>query len=255
MKRHFTPHQVAEIVQAVAGYNATNRWTDTLNIPAEENGEFFRRQAGPGTQVELDTFLTPTSDRFAGRKSAVAPLAPGDSKRPPLEPFDSLADRLKQLEGLRPALPLAGDAREPAWARLMQVFPVANKGRIATLLAAESQGRLDPRVRCMVAWTCARHDRAWHMIGHARQAAAAAGIGTEELRKWDANDPSLPEADRAVISLAAKMTAAPWTIIDADVARLRRHFTDFQVAEIVLRGCNAAYLDRLTIAAGLPGGP
>lgn len=80
----------------------------------------------------------------------------------------------------------------------------------------------------------------------------AAGIKADEMLKWDADDPSLPEADRAVIALTSRMTASPWTVNDADVARLRRHFSDHQVAEIVLRGCNAAYLDRVTIAACLP---
>lgn len=242
------------MVQAVAGYNSTNRWTDTLNIPAEESGEFFRRQPGPGPKAKLDSFLTPTSPRFAGRASAVAPIGPREDKRPPLESLDSLEEKLKPAEGRAPLLPLAGNPGDPAWVRLLEVFPVANKGRISALRAAETRGGLDPRVRCLVAWTCARHDRAWHMVARARQAAFAAGVEADELMKWDANSPTLSEKDRAVITLATRMTIAPWTITDADVVRLRGHFTDHQVAEIVLRGCNAAYLDRVTIAACLPGG-
>ena len=55
-----------------------------------------------------------------------------------------------------------------------------------------------------------------------------------------------------VIALARKMTVAPWFVTDADVASVRKHFTDYQVAEIVLHACNAAYLDRVTEVSQLP---
>jgi hypothetical protein len=48
------------------------------------------------------------------------------------------------------------------------------------------------------------------------------------------------------------MTVAPWFVTDADVASVRKHFTDYQVAEIVLHACNAAYLDRVTEVSQLP---
>ena len=58
-----------------------------------------------------------------------------------------------------------------------------------------------------------------------------------------------------MINLARKMSIAPWTVTDGDIALLRKHYTDFQVAEIVLHGCNAAYLDRVTEVAQLSSSP
>ena len=250
--KHYNPKQISEMVQAVAGYNSTNRWTDALNIPAEETGEFFRRGANVDPSVELDSFLTPTSQGFKNQVSRIAPIRADAGVRPPLEPFDSLESHWKRASTRQVALPLATEPAGPAWVRLLQVFQVANKGRISTLLAAESKGKLDARTRVMVDWTCARQDRAWYMQELIFRRAAALGIGAKDLKEWDHGGPGLSEKDQAVIRLARKITTAPWTVQDGDVAAVRKHLDDYQVAELVLHACNAAYLDRLTEAAQLP---
>jgi alkylhydroperoxidase family enzyme len=252
LRKFFTANQVAEIVQAVAGYNSTNRWTDALNIPAEENGDFFRRGTSAKTKVELDTFLTPTSDAYIRQVTRIAPMKAEEAKREPLEPFADLASHWQKASTREPILPLAGEATDPVWVRLLKVFPVANKGRISTLLAAETKGKLDTRTKLLVAWTCARHDRAWYMQSQVARRMAAAGINSAELLVLDSGEAGVSDKDRAVIGLARKMTVAPWTVTDADVAAVRQHYSPFQVAEIVLHACNAAYLDRLTETAQLP---
>ncbi|MHC5543968.1 carboxymuconolactone decarboxylase family protein, partial [Singulisphaera rosea] len=62
---------------------------------------------------------------------------------------------------------------------------------------------------------------------------------------------ALPEKTRAVLSLAKKLTVDPALVDDADLAALRKHFPDKEVAEIVFQVTEAAYFDRLTEAAGL----
>jgi alkylhydroperoxidase family enzyme len=68
----------------------------------------------------------------------------------------------------------------------------------------------------------------------------------------DGDGQSLPEAERAAVAFARKLTAAPATVTDADVEGLRKLFTDKQVAEIVHQVCTAAFFDRLTESANLP---
>ena len=255
LRKHFSASQVAEMTQAVAGYNATNRWTDALNIPGEETGDFFKRVDSAGPRVELDTFLTPTSSVFARQQTSVAPVKAEAAVRVPLEPLGSLPGKMSQIASRKILAPLGGEPAEPGWVRLMKAFPVANKGRLSTLLAAETKGKLDQRSRLLVAWSCARQDRAWYMQGLIARRMTAAGMDATELKKIDDNDASLPPADRAVINLARKMSIAPWTVTDGDIALLRKHYTDFQVAEIVLHGCNAAYLDRVTEVAQLSSSP
>ena len=104
----------------------------------------------------------------------------------------------------------------------------------------------------LVAWTCAREDRAWYMQNHIARRMTEEGVTKAALLAIDSSDPNLSQKDKAVIALARKMTVAPWFVTDADVASVRKHFTDYQVAEIVLHACNAAYLDRVTEVSQLP---
>ena len=48
-----------------------------------------------------------------------------------------------------------------------------------------------------------------------------------------------------------KLTATPYLIADKDVADLRKHYSDKEVAELVLHIGNAAFFDRVTEASGL----
>ena len=127
---HYTPAQVAEIVVTVAGYNATNRWTDGLNIPADADGEFFRKGSKGDKALDLSTFRTPTSPKFAAlAPKGAAPLpeacakasAPSWPARPALEDRPALEAALAEARTRTPRLPLAtcrGRARtRPATAR------------------------------------------------------------------------------------------------------------------------------------------
>lgn len=240
------------MVQAIAGYNSTNRWTAALNIPAEENGDFFRKADAAQPKVELDSFVTPTSPGYSRQVSSVAPLKPEMAQRPPLEPFVELEKYWQKASSRQPILPMAEGKTAQPWVGLLKVFPVANQGRINSLLAAESKGKLDARTKLLVAWTCAREDRAWYMQNHIARRMTEEGVTKAALRAIDSSDPNLSEKDKAVIALARKMTVAPWFVTDADVASVRKHFTDYQVAEIVLHACNAACLDRVTEVSQLP---
>ncbi|MBI3866215.1 MAG: hypothetical protein HY290_30415 [Planctomycetia bacterium] len=58
-------------------------------------------------------------------------------------------------------------------------------------------------------------------------------------------------SEKQVFQFTRKLTVAPQLIVDSDISRLREHFSDSEVAEIVHRVTTAAFFDRLTEAAGL----
>ena len=62
---------------------------------------------------------------------------------------------------------------------------------------------------------------------------------------------SIPQPERAVLALARKITVDPALVTDLDIERLRKHYSDYEVAEIVYHTTQAAFFDRLTEAAGL----
>lgn len=256
MKKHYTPTQVLEIVVTVAGYNSTNRWTDGLNIPAEEDGNFFRKTEG---KVDVSTFKTPTSPKYADLVSRIAPLPaqcktaspPAWPDRPPLEDRATVEEKWRAAATRKPTLPVA-DGPGANWERLLATFPKTGASRAEGVKAAAEKGTLSPRVRAEIAWAAARTDRAWYALAVARDRLRALGFTDDQVFALDGDGKDLPESERAAMAFARKLTAAPATVTDADVEGLRKLYTDKQVAEIVYQVCNAAFLNRVTEASDLP---
>lgn len=263
LTRHYTPAQALEIIVAVAGFNSMNRWTDGLNIPGEENGDFFKK----GGTADLSTFKTPTSARYADARSLVAALpadatkacAPSWPDRPALEPRAVVEEKLQAARARTPALPLAEvpadwTAPKPApnWVRLLATFPKAGKQRADGVMAVAEKGSLSPRLRAAVAWAAAREDRAWYALAVARDRLKAVGMTDDQIFALDTGAADLPPAERQAVAFARKLAVSSALVTDADVAALRGPFTDKQVAELTHLVCTAALFDRLTEAAKLP---
>jgi AhpD family alkylhydroperoxidase len=263
MTKHYTPAQVLEVVVAVGGFNSMNRWTDGLNIPAEENGNFFKKD----TKADLSTFKTPTAAKYANARSVVAALpagatsssAPSCPARPALEPRAEVEKQLQAAKSRTPVLPLAAEvpsewavpAPPPNWVKLLATFPKAGKARVDGVTTAAEKGNLPPRLRALIVWTAAREDRAWYALAIAKERLRATGLTDDQVFAADAGD-GLSTAEAQVVAFARKLAVAPATVTDSDVDGLRKLYTDHQVAEIVHQVCIAALFDRLTEAAKLP---
>jgi len=259
--KHYTPTQVLEIAFTVAGYNATNRWTDSLGIPAETNGSAFKRFGEPKRDVDLSTFLTPTSAAYRDKPTRVAPKSP--SGRGTLEASDAVEQQLAKANTRKARLPLADEeaARKVApsfegkpvsnWVRLLAVFPKQGASRIGSLQLAREKGTLAPKLKAQMEYVAAREDRAWYALGHARQRLRAMGMSDADIAGLDEGK-GLSEGDQAALAFTRKLTVSPQAMTDADGAKLRKHFSETQVAEVVHHTTNAAFFDRITEAAGLP---
>lgn len=254
LQKHYTSAQVAEILITVAGYNATNRWTDGLNIPGEESGERFKKD---GVKADFSTFKTPTSPKYAKQLTTVAPVKL--QPRPPLEPRDTVEAHWK--ENRTAILPLAdtsitaevwSDGPAPNWVRLLANFPKSMRSRITGLKAAADKGSLSPKLKAQIAWVAARNDRAWYALAVAKDRLRKAGVSEDDIWKLDGDRKHLTEAEQAALTLAETLTVAPWKVTDEMVERCRKHFKDTEVAEIVFHTCNAAFFNRVTEVARLP---
>ena len=254
LKKHYTATQVAEILVTVAGYNSTNRWTDGLNIPAEDDGARFKKD---GIKADFSTFKTPTSGVFAKQTTTVAPTKL--AARPPLEARDKVEALWKAPRTA--VLPLAdakavaevwGTGTAPNWAALLATFPKSMKGRVAGLKNATEKGNLDAKLKAEIAWVAARQDRAWYALAVAREQLLKAGVSADEVWKLDGDRKHLTEGEQAALTLTEVLTVAPWQVTDEMVERCRKSFKDAEVAEIVYRACNAAFFNRATEVAQLP---
>jgi alkylhydroperoxidase family enzyme len=243
--KHYTPVEALEIVFLVSRYNATNRWTDALGIPQEEHR----------------TFLTATSKQFetcptevAPRKVAERPSLPGLSEwQAELAARKTRTPRLPLVddEEVREWLELRDDAPVPPHVRLLANFPITGKTWVAYLAAAEDKGELAPLLRAQIAWTAARHDRAWYAQGVARQRLQQLGM-TDEAIFGAEDEQGSDSAISSVIRLTRRLTETPQQMTDADIAAVREHFSPQVTAEIVHHITLAAFFNRLTEAAGLP---
>lgn len=266
LQRHYSELQTLEIVFALANNNSTNRWTDSLGIPQDADASALQRATGKA-RVPFITFLTPTSARYQAQVSKVAPLAgvAGAQARPPLESQEEVHAALEQCRSRSPIFaPLDDEAARkvlprdwpagavPAWARLLARFPKAGVVRAAGLRAAAESGSLSPRLKAEIAWVAARQDRAWYAVGIARQRLRALGFDDQAIAQLDGPNPGRTAEEQEALAFARKLTATPRLIADADIARLRKGFSDSAVAEIVLQVCNAAFFDRWTEVTRLP---
>jgi alkylhydroperoxidase family enzyme len=249
---------------AIGGYNSMNRWTDGLNIPAEENGNFFKKEGGE----DLSRFDSPTSAKFAQAKSLVAPVAKTNGApldRPKRDSVEDLKKALQSAASRQPTLPLAGSAPEawkttsnPAWVRLLATFAKSGKVRYDGLMACQTKGTLSPRLRAAIAWVAAREDRALYALDAAAKRLKDLGLSEEEIYDLDGAATALEPGDRKALVLVKKLAISPAVVADSDVESLRNAaggpFSDKQVAEIVHHVCNASFFNRLTEAANLPVG-
>lgn len=228
LRPHFAPERILEIAFLVARYNSTNRWTDATGIPQEA----FRSFAStlPPPQLSRPTIV------------AAAP-----SPRPgPLSAPEWHA-RIAALASRRCRLPLA-DGESPL-ERLLGVFPVAGRGMFDQWQALEADGRLSPRVRAALVWTAARADGAWFMQRESHRRLRTLGLDDDEIFAIDT--PACPGDLAGPVAFARRLTAQPQQVGDDDVARLLAGHPPEIVAEMIFTVGMAAFLDRVTEAAGL----
>jgi alkylhydroperoxidase family enzyme len=259
LRKHYNDREILDIIVSTGGFASMTRWTGGLMIPQEEHR----------------VYLTPTSEPYRDRRSVVAPLdasASGTARvcpaaaanRPPLESRGEVEAKLSACRSRSPRLPLVAEDKArallpadwptgalPQWVRLLANFPEAGKTRILSLHAARDKGSLDRTLRAQIAWIAARQDRAWYALGHARQRLRELGQSDDAIFALDGPHDGFGEGRRAVFTLARKLTVDPALVTDADVAAVRKHFSDRETAEVVYFVTVAAFFDRVTEACGL----
>ncbi len=258
LRKHYNELQVTEIVNAVGGFNATNRWTGPLRIKQDVSFQFVR----------------PTSPKYSSIVSLVAPAdtnaidkgfaAPRSRRRPPLESQAEVEAALAAARTRTPRLKLATEAETKAvlkeesadmarmqWVRLLATLPKSGTDRITSYKAVLEKGTVEPRTKAIIAYVGARHDRAWYALGHAIQRLKSNGFSGTQIIALDQPEKLASPVDREVVQFARKITVDPALIDDDDFARMRKLFDDKQVAEVVYLTTQAAFFDRLTEAARL----
>lgn len=279
LRKHYTDLQILEMVLSVAGNNAINRWKDGVGVPQEREHARFRGRAGSAVPADrplpTESFLTPTSQRYANNLTRVAPFVNDEEtgepsrstvfRRPPLESRAEVENALQACRNRTPRLPLVDDSQArarlpedwpagqlPQWVRLLANFPRDGKNRILSQRAAEEKGDLSPLLKAQVSWIIARQDRAWYAAGEARRRLRELGWSDDQIFKLDASwEEEFTPAECRLFALASKLAATPIVLTDDDVAEAVQLAGPRDTVQLINYVTVRAAFDRITEAAGL----
>ena len=93
---------------------------------------------------------------------------------------------------------------------------------------------LDYGFKTRLFWIAARVNNCQYCLGHQESKLLAVGMSDDDLARLDTDWSGFPENEQAAFALARKLTLAPGTLTDADVAACLRHFTPKEVIEMSL---------------------
>jgi alkylhydroperoxidase family enzyme len=169
------------------------------------------------------------------------------TQREPRIPFPAPAE-LQQSAGLRP------DYMPPGWGG---GGGIGGPGQTIGRGGRDSRGRpLDPLADAQLAdisfWVVSRANNCLYCLGHQEAKLAAAGLADAKIAALDADWSGLNAAQQTVLAFARKLTLEPHRMAARDIAALKRHFTDAEVAELTLSVARFNALNRWTSGLGLP---
>jgi alkylhydroperoxidase family enzyme len=284
LRKDYKPLQILEMVLSVAGNNAINRWKEGTGVPQSKNGGGFGRRTetgavaaptpAPDRTAPIQTYLTPTPERFLTRITKVAPVVNDPKtgeptkltvcKRPPLESRAEVEKALETARTRTPRLPLLDEAKArevvsenwpqgplPQWVRLVANFPREGVNRVTSIRSSDEKGDLTPLLKARVSWIIARQDRAWYAAGQAKRRLHELGQSDEQVYSLDGDWSGFSASDRALFVVARKLAASPVVLTDEDVARALKLAGPRDVVQVITYTTTRASFDRITEAAGL----
>lgn len=245
LKSDYSDAEIVELVYSIARFNSMNRWTDSMGLPQDSQMR--------GENVEFDS---PTQGRWDQGDSLV--VAGSDVVRPAAWTWDECQRQLVVAASRTPRVQLVSkeDAAERLklevgkvndWHRAIATLPAAGPEMVNAWTSMLSDSELDPKIKAAICWTSARCNRSAGSLAMANRFAKQLGVSASELQSWQAESASgLPIQLAKAIRFAEKLTSQPTKITDADIAELRKDFSDRQTAHVIYTAATANALDRLT---------
>jgi AhpD family alkylhydroperoxidase len=93
---------------------------------------------------------------------------------------------------------------------------------------------LDYKFKTQLFWIVSRTNNCQYCLGHQESKLLNAGMTEDEIAALDSDWLVFTPAEQAAYAFARKLTYEPHQLNDADIDRLRPHFTDLQVLEITI---------------------
>jgi alkylhydroperoxidase family enzyme len=147
----------------------------------------------------------------------------------------------------------------PVWARaLAPVLPRTTAAMLELDYRHRAASPLDAKLRAKMRWTAAHANRCAYAEAYALADLQRAGATPAEVAALTGKREAMPEAERAALAFADKLTRAASTVTDEEVRRLREYHGDAKVVAMVQLLAHANFQDRLLLTFAFPveeGGP
>ncbi|WZO98360.1 carboxymuconolactone decarboxylase family protein [Isosphaeraceae bacterium EP7] len=143
--------------------------------------------------------------------------------------------------GNRPAS--AGNAQTPA-------NPRTQPGQFGR--NTDPNQSLDYAFKTELFWIVSRTNNCQYCLGHQESKLLAAGLKEDEIAALDGDWSEFTPAQRAAFAFARKLTFEPYNLSDADIASLRKDYTDLQILEMIMSVAGNNAINRWKEGAGVP---
>jgi alkylhydroperoxidase family enzyme len=111
---------------------------------------------------------------------------------------------------------------------------------------------LDYRFKTSLFWIVSRTNNCQYCLGHQESKLLGAGMVEDEIAALDGDWSEFGPAEQAAFAYARKLTLQPHRLDDADIERLRKHYTDLQILEMTLSVAGNNSLNRWKEGVGVP---
>jgi AhpD family alkylhydroperoxidase len=116
----------------------------------------------------------------------------------------------------------------------------------------DPQMTLDYRFKTSLFWIVSRTNNCQYCLGHQESKLLSAGMSEDEIAALDFAWDEFGPAEQAAFALARKLTLEPHRLSDADIERVRKHYTDLQILEMVLSVAGNNSINRWKEGVGVP---
>jgi alkylhydroperoxidase family enzyme len=111
---------------------------------------------------------------------------------------------------------------------------------------------LDYRFKTSLFWIVSRTNNCQYCLGHQESKLLGAGMVEDEIAALDGDWQLFSPAEQAAFALARKVTLEPHRITGADIDRVREHYSDLQVLEMIVSVAGNNAINRWKEGVGVP---
>ncbi|MBY0514522.1 MAG: hypothetical protein K2P78_11500 [Gemmataceae bacterium] len=111
---------------------------------------------------------------------------------------------------------------------------------------------LDNTFKVQLFWIVSRANNCQYCQGHQESKLLRAGQAEDQIAALDGDWGDFTPAQQAAFAFARKITYEPHLLADADVAGLRKHYTDLQILEMILSVAGNNAINRWKEGVGVP---